>query len=143
MWGVTVGVVPVRWLSHYGKATAHQAPSLADYPSRCTTPFFGLFMLVYRIVKRMAPFENLSGDAEVATMVGGTIAAVYQTRGQVVPIMHAIGALIQAAEGHVLKDAIFFALASDSSTHRGAHKAQLVYTRTMRNGQSCTVFLGL
>ena len=73
---------------------------------------FGLFMLVYHIVKRMAPFENLAGDAEVATMVGGTVAPAYRTWQQVVPIMHAIAAPIRAAEGHILKDVSFFALAS-------------------------------
>ena len=104
---------------------------------------FGLLSLMYRIVKRMARFENLPGDAEVATMVGGTLAPAYRTRRQAVPIMHAIPAPIQAAEGRVLKDVSFFALASDSSTDRGAHKAELIYTRTMRDGQSGTAFLGL
>ena len=90
---------------------------------------FGLFMLVYRIVKRMAPFENLPRDAKVATTVGGTVAPPYRTRRQAVPIMHAIAAPIRAAEGRVLEDVSFFALASDSSTDRGAHKAELIYTQ--------------
>ena len=81
---------------------------------------FGLFMLVYCILKRMAPFENLPGDAEVATMVGGTMAPAYGTQRQAVPIMHAIAAPIRAAEGRILKDVRFFALASDSSTDRRA-----------------------
>ena len=71
------------------------------------------------------------------------MAPAYPTRRQAVPIMHAIAAPIQAAEGCVPKDVSFFALASDSSTDRGPHKAELIYTRTMRDGQSRTAFLGL
>ena len=40
--------------------------------------------------------------------------------------MHAIAAPIRASEGRALKDASFFALASDTCTHRGEHKATLV-----------------
>ena len=116
---------------------------IGGLPEQVRMAIFGWFMLVYRIVKRMAPFENLPGDAEVATMVGGTVAPAYRTRRQAVPIMHAITTPIRAAEGCVRKDVSFFALASNSSTDCGAHKAELIYTRTMRDGQSRTAFLGL
>ena len=115
---------------------------IGGLPEQVRNTIFGLFMLVYRIVKRMA-FENLPKDGEVATMVGGTVAPAYRTRRQAVPIMHAIAAPIRAVEGRVLKDVSFFALASHNSTDRGAHKAELIYTRTMRDGQSRTAFLGL
>ena len=93
---------------------------IGGLPEQVRNAIFGLFMLVYFIVKRMAPFENLPGDVEVTTMVGGTVAPAYRTRRQAMPIMHAIAAPIQAAEGRILKDISFFALASDSSTDREA-----------------------
>ena len=37
-------------------------------PEQVCNAICGLFMLVYCIVKRMAPLEHLSGDAEVTTM---------------------------------------------------------------------------
>ena len=42
-----------------------------------------------------------------------------------------------------MKESMFSALASDSSTDRAAHKQELVYTRTVRMGKSRTAFLGL
>ena len=116
---------------------------IGGLPEQVHNAILGLFMLVYRIVKRMAPFENFPGDAEVATMVGSIVASAYRTRRQAMPIMHAIAAPIRAAEGSVMKDVSFFAPASNSSTDRGLHKAELIYTRTMRDGQSRTAFLGL
>ena len=50
---------------------------ISRLPEPVRNAIFGLFMLVYRIVKRMAPFQNLSGDTEVATMVGGIVAPAY------------------------------------------------------------------
>ena len=46
---------------------------IGELPEPVCNAIFGLFMLVYRISKRMVPFENFSGDAKVATMVSGTI----------------------------------------------------------------------
>ena len=61
------------------------ATVISGQPEPLRNAIFGLFMPVYRIVKRMAPFENLSGDAEVATIVGETVAPAYRSRRQAVP----------------------------------------------------------
>ena len=58
-------------------------------------------------------------------------------------IVHAIGAPIRSVEGQAIETSLFFALALGSSTDRSANKQELVYTRTPREGQFCTAFLGL
>ena len=50
---------------------------IGGLPEPALNTIFGLFTLVYRIVKRMAPLEILPGDAEAATMGGGTVAPGY------------------------------------------------------------------
>ena len=47
---------------------------IGGLPEMVRNAIFGPFMLLHRIVKRIAPSENLSVDAEVATMISGTVA---------------------------------------------------------------------
>ena len=48
-----------------------------------------------------------------------------------------------SVEGEAIESSNFFALASNSSTDRSANKQELVYTRSLRNGEVRTPFLGL
>ena len=50
---------------------------------------------------------------------------------------------MRTSEGVTVKESVFFALASDSSTDQAANKQELVYTRTVCMGKSRTAFLGL
>ena len=103
----------------------------------------GLFQLVYRMVKRGSPPAHIRGDAEALMLGGGTVPVSYHCRSSVRQIVHAIAAPIGFVEGEAIETLLFFALASDSSTDRSANKQELVYTRTLREGQVCTAFLGL
>ena len=74
---------------------------------------------------------------------GGTVTTAYHSPFSVRHIVHAITAPIRFLEGRAIETSLFFALASGSSTDRSANKQELVYTRTLREGQVCTAFLGL
>ena len=103
----------------------------------------GLFQLVYRMAKRGSPLAYIPGDVEALMLGGGTVTPSYHSCSSVHQIVHAIAAPIGFVEGEAIETSLFFALASDSSTDRPANKQELVYTRTLREGQVCTAFLGL
>ena len=79
---------------------------------------------------------------EALMLGGGTVTRSYHSRSSLRRIVHAIAAPIRFVEGEAIETSLFFALASDSSTDRSANKQELVYTRTLREGQVCTAFLG-
>ena len=74
---------------------------------------------------------------------GGTVTTAYHSPFSVRQIVHAIAAPICSVEGQAIETSLFFALASDSSMDRSANKQELVYTRTLREGQFCAASLGL
>ena len=78
-----------------------------------------------------------------ASPVGGTVAPAYHSPRSARDIMQTIAAPMQTSEGVTVKESTFFAPASDNSTDRVANKQELVYTRTVSMGKSCTAFLGL
>ena len=127
-------------LSESGGASA---TVIGGLPLVVREAIFGLFHLVYRLVKRYGCFSQLAADAETATLVGGQVAPAYRSEWAARATAHVIARLIRAAGGELVRHSAFFALASDSSTDRAANKQELVYTRTMRAGRSHTAFLGL
>ena len=133
-----VVVAMALWESGGASATV-----IGGLPLPVHQAIFGLFHLVYRLVKRYGCFSQLAADAETATLVGGQVAPAYRSRWAAREIAHAIARPIRAAGGELVRQSAFFALASDSSTDRAANKQELVYTRTMRAGRSHTAFLGL
>ena len=103
----------------------------------------GLFQVVYRMAKRGSPPAHIPGDAEALMLSGGTVTTAYHSPFLMRQIVHVIAAPIRPVEGQAIEASLFFALASDSSTDRSVNKQGLVYTRTLREGQFCTAFLGL
>ena len=115
---------------------------IGGLPLLMRAPIFGLFDLVYRLVKRYGSFTDLAADAATATMVRGAVAIAYRSPLAAQKIMHSIAAPIRAARGEDITQPLFFALASDSSADRGANKQELVYARTVSMGRSRTFFVG-
>ena len=111
-------------------------------PSPVQSCIRGLFAVVYRIAKRDGALNDLPGDAELVTLTGGSITPSYHGRTASVTILHAIAAPYRADEGVAIMASQFFGLASDSCTDMGAHKEELLYTRTVRNGVVTTSYLG-
>ena len=116
---------------------------IGGLPLLVRAAIFGLFHLVYQLVKRYGSFTDLAVDAATATMAGGAVAPAYCSPIAAREIMHSIAAPIRAARGEDITQPSFFALSSDSSTDRGANKQELVYARTVSMGRSRTFFVGL
>ena len=112
-------------------------------PPHCKNAIFGLFHLPYRIAKRGSPPFHLPGDAGALVLAGGTITPLYHSNDSAIEIVHAIAAPIRSAKGDAVRTSRFFALASDSSTHRAAHKQELIYTRTWCDAGITTSYLTL
>ena len=83
-----------------------------------------------------------SGNAEALQLAGGTVTPSYHSKGSVITVTHAIAASIRSVEAEAIETCTFFALACDSSMDRSANKQELVYTRTLGNGEIWTAFLG-
>ena len=102
----------------------------------------GLFQVVYCMAKRGSPPAHIPGDVEALMLGGGTVTPAYHSSPSVRYIVHAIAATIRFVEGEAIETSLFFALASNGSTDLSANKQELLYTRTLREGQVCTAFLG-
>ena len=131
-------VAMALWESGGASATV-----IGGLPLPVRQAIFGLFHMVYRLVKWYGSFTQLAADAETATLVGGQVAPAFRSPAAPREIAHAIARRIRAAGGEQVLQSAFFALPSDSSTDYAANKQELVYTRTMRIGRSHTAFLGL
>ena len=116
---------------------------IGTLPAPVSRAINGLFQVVYRMSKRGSTPSPTRGDAEALLLSGGTVTTAYHSPFSVRQIVHAIAAPIRFLEGQAIETSLFFALASGSSTDRSANKHELVYTRTLREGQVCTAFLGL
>ena len=101
---------------------------MGGLPLEVRRAILGLFLLVYCILKRSGAFTDLSGDAQAAAISGGAVAPAYRSARSAREITHSIAGPIRAFEAQVLKEATFYALASDSSTNCAVHKQELVYT---------------
>ena len=60
---------------------------------------FGLFHMVYQLVKRYGCFGQLAADAETAALVGGQVAPAYRSQAAAREIAHAIARPIRATGG--------------------------------------------
>ena len=99
-------VVVALWESGGASATG-----IGALPPPVRQAIFGLFHLVYRLVKRYGCFSKLAADAETATLVGGQVAPAYRSRWAARDIAHAITRPIRAAGGELVRQSAFFALA--------------------------------
>ena len=104
---------------------------------------FGVFHMVYRLVKRYGSFTQLAGDAETAALVGAQVAPTHRSPVAPLEIAHSIARPIRAAGAEQVLQSAFFALASDSSTDRAANRQELGYTRPVHAGRSHTALLCL
>ena len=116
---------------------------IGGLPLPVRAAIFGLFHLIYRLVKHYGSFTELAADAATATMVGGALVQAYRSPLTAGGVMHSVAAPIRAAREADVTQPSFFAPVSDILTDRGANKQELVYARTVSMGRSRTSFPGL
>ena len=125
-----------------GKLVVLPPRSSVAYPYQCAA-IFGMFHLVYGLVKRYGSFTDLAADAATATMVVGAVVQAYRSPLAAREIMHSFAAPIRTARGEGIMQLSFFALASDSSTDWGANNQELVYAQKVPMGRSRIFFVRL
>ena len=131
-------VAMAPWESGGASATV-----IGGLPLPVRQDIFGLFHIVFGVVKRYGSCTELAADVETATLMGGQLAPAYRSPAAAREIAHATPRPIRAAEGEQVLQSAFFTFASDSSTDRAANEKDLVYTRTMRARRSHLAFLGV
>ena len=78
------------------------ATVIGGLPLPVRQAIFGLFHLVYLLVKRYGSFTKLAADAETATPVGGPVSPAYRSPAAAREMAHAIARPIRAAGGELV-----------------------------------------
>ena len=81
------------------------------------------------------------GDLSMIELSGGNVLPGYSSWFSACGILAAIAVPFRNTQGTIIQSAEYLALASDSATDTAAHKAELVYYRTMYKGKPRTAFL--
>ena len=87
-------VAMAPWESRGASATVN-----GGWPLPVRQAIFGLFHMVYRLVKRYGCFTQLAADGETATLVCGQVAPAYRSGAAALEIAHAIARPLRALVG--------------------------------------------
>ena len=96
---------------------------------------------MYQGEKSGGSLQDFPGDLSMIELCGGNVLPGYRSRFSARGILAAIAVPFRTTQGAIIQSAEFLALASVSATDRAAHKAELVYYRTMFEGKPRTAFL--
>ena len=129
-------VALAMWVSKGQKSSA-----LGTLPPHVRDGVLTAFRAVYQGEKSGGSLQDFLGDLSMIELSGGNVLPGYRSRFSARGNLAAIAVPFRNTQGAIIQSAEFLALASDSATDRAAHKAELVYYRTMFEGKPRTVFL--
>ena len=124
------------WISNGEKSSA-----LGTLPSQVRDGVLTAFRGVYQGEKSGGSLQDFCGDLTMIELSGGNVLPGYRSEFSARGILAAIAVPFRNTQGTIIQSAEYLALASDSATDRAAHKAELVYYRTMFEGKPRTAFL--
>ena len=99
------------------------------------------FRAVWQGEKSGGSLRDFPGDLSMIELSGGNVLPGYRSWFFARGILAAIAVPFRNTQGTIIQRAEYLAPASDSATDRAAHKAELVYYRTMYEGKPRTAFL--